>query len=248
VLPILISIPHGGTNTPPEVADRVAISDRDLFDDGDAFTGDIYDVHEHVSRFERAEIARAFVDLNRAPDDRPPANLDGVVKTVTCYNVPIYRPGSELTDELADALIAEYHVPYHDRLAVVSDVRLALDCHSMAAMPPAIAPDGGEPRPLFCLSNGDGATCPPALLARLADAIAIAFDIGRADISLNAPFKGGYITRAHGPGPTPWIQVEMNRSLYLNEPWFNSDTLAIDPARLAELRDRFLSALRSLDL
>ena len=73
-LPLLISVPHGGDGVPAEVAGRVAISDDDLFDDGDAFTRDIYDVRDDVISWFGASIARAFVDLNRAPDDRPPAN------------------------------------------------------------------------------------------------------------------------------------------------------------------------------
>ncbi|MGV7222698.1 MAG: hypothetical protein ACQ9MH_14365 [Nitrospinales bacterium] len=40
-LPYLISIPHGGTKIPEEVAGSVCLSKKDLFEDGDAFTREI---------------------------------------------------------------------------------------------------------------------------------------------------------------------------------------------------------------
>ena len=248
--PILVSVPHGGTDVPPEIADRVCISDADLFDDGDALTPAIYAVEGEVRHWFAARIARAFVDLNRAPDDRPPGNPDGVVKTATCFDRPIYCEGQELTEELTEALLGAHYEPYHRALDGASrdpELRLALDCHSMAAEPPAVAPDA-TPRPLFCLSNGDGTTAPAALMDSLRGALAAAFDCALDDVRLNDPFKGGHITRCHGAGPLPWIQVEMNRSLYLSEPWFDRASLTVDPARLAALRDRFLAALRALAL
>lgn len=251
MLPILVSVPHGGSETPPEVAEIASITPEALFDDSDPFTREIYDLGDEAARVERASVARAFVDLNRAPDDRPPANPDGVVKTATCYNEPIYASGQEPSDELTETLLARYHFPYHERLrdaALDTSLRLAIDCHSMAATPPAVAPDSGGARPLFCLSNDSGRTCPPALMERLADALAGAFDVRRSEVSLNDPFKGGYITRSHGGGRLPWVQVEMNRSLYLTEPWFDRASLSVAPERLNELRDRFLKALRSLPL
>lgn len=251
MLPILISVPHGGTKTPPEIADRVCLSREDLFDDSDACTREICDFTEKVARVESADIARAFVDLNRSPTDRPPDDPDGVVKTVTCYRWPIYSQGQELTDELAELLLERYYYPYHSRLreaAANSFVRLGLDCHSMAAIPPPLALDRGHERPLFCLSNDDGQTCPTDTIERLADALAEAFECGRADVWLNRPFKGGYITRSHGRGGLPWIQVDMNRSFYLTEPWFDRSNLTVEPRRLSDLRERLLAALSQLDL
>jgi formiminoglutamase len=93
------------------------------------------------------------------------------------------------------------------------------------------------------LSNRDGGTAPVELLEQLAAAMAAAFEVPLEAIGLNDPFKAGYITQRHGGGRLPWIQVEMNRSLYLGEPWFDRDTLQVDAGRIAELRDRFRGAL-----
>jgi formiminoglutamase len=78
-LPVLISIPHGGIEVPIAVKDRIIFSDVDLFDDSDSYTIDIYDLGEKVSVFISASIARAFVDLNRAPDDLPHRNNDNEI-------------------------------------------------------------------------------------------------------------------------------------------------------------------------
>jgi formiminoglutamase len=250
-LPLLISIPHGSRERPPELDDVVVLSEADLFDDGDAFAEQLYDVGEAVTHVEAARVARAFVDLNRAEDDLPPANPDGVVKSVTCYEAPIYAEGSEPGPALVETLLARYHRPYHDALRGAAGTRgllAALDCHTMAEKPPPIAPDHGE-RPLFCLSDRNGAASPWQLTEALGDALATAFEIPRDSVKRNRPFEGGFIVRTHGAdgraaGNLPWIQVEMNRRLYLAEPWFDRSTLEVDPARLAEVRDRFATALR----
>jgi formiminoglutamase len=231
--------------------ERICITPHDLFDDGDACTLDIYDLGEAVARVVKTDIARAFVDMNRAPEERPPEHPDGVVKSATCLQRPIYKSCREPDDALIEMLIARYHAPYHARLVeAVSDtgIKLALDCHSMLTTAPPIEANHGEPRPLFCLSNGDGETAPPSLLKDLADAIVSAFAINPDQIGLNYPFKGGYITRTHGGGRFPWIQVEMNRCLYLEEPWFERGSLVVKRERLTALMTCFREALQLLRL
>lgn len=247
MLPVLISIPHGGSDCPPELADRVVVSPRDLFDDIDPFTREIYDLDDLVAVTIKADIARTFVDLNRAPEDRPPENPDGVVKTQTCYRRPIYEAGAEPAGPVIESLIATYHTPYHEaleRAARQENIRLCLDCHSMSEYPPPIAPDTSRRRPLFCLSNAEGKTSSQKMLDSLASALGQAFECTPDGIRLNDPFKGGYITRRHGAGIIPWIQIEMNRSWYLTDPWFDHERLTVAPHRLAQLRDRFAEALR----
>ncbi len=251
MLPILLSIPHGGSQVPEELRQRVCITGADLFDDSDAFTVDIYDLGVDVASVVKADIARAFVDLNRAPVDLPPHHPDGVVKSATCFDRPIYALGGEPDTALTELLVERYHAPYHTQLAEAAaqpGLRLALDCHSMLSAAPPTSDDRGRPRPLFCLSNRDGATAPNELLEELALAISRAFEVPPEQIGWNDPFKGGYITRTHGSGRLPWIQVEMTRRLYIAEPWFNRDSLSVDPARIAELRDRFRDALYGMRL
>ena len=63
------------------------------------------------------------------------------------------------------------------------------------------------------------------------------------DISFNDPFHGGHITRTYGKNPIPWIQIEMNRSMYLDEKWFDAERLIINESRLNELNRMFEDTL-----
>ncbi len=258
-LPLLISIPHGGTDIPVEVGGRNRLSGRDIFEDGDALTSRIYDVRQRGLIVIAASIARVYVDLNRAPLDRPPANPDGVVKTRTVSGKPVYRAGDSLGDREIRTLLKNYYVPYHRALIQSlrrKPIKLALDCHSMLDQAPASSPRPGIRRPLFCLSNGGDShgeptddvatvTCPPETIRRLAVCIQNAFKVAPEDVRINDPFKGGYITRHHGKGRVPWIQLEMNRRLYLISPWFDERCCQVDPERLNYLRERFILTIES---
>ena len=204
-LPVLVSIPHGGTRAPPELAGRIAASQADILDDSDAFTADIYGLRRGIDVEEviAADVARSFVDPNRPPDAAGPAHPDGAVKSETCFGAALYRPGAEPGAGLAAGLIARHHGGYHAALrAALSNprLRLCVDCHSMAAeAPPRSSPDGaGTPRPAFCLSDAGGAACPRPVLDRLAACVAASFGVRRGGVRINDPFTGGYIVRTYG--------------------------------------------------
>jgi len=245
--PVLLSIPHGGSLAPREIAGRVALTPADLFADSDAFTLEIYGLRDKVAVCLDTEIARVYVDLNRDTNDRPPQNPDGIVKTRTCHGRSIYFPGQELDRQEADDLIQKYYAPYHRALAETlrgnPGIELFLDCHSMEAVGPEISPDPGARRPSFCLGSNHGQSCPPETVQRLARCLCKAFSLEDRDITIDHPFAGGHITRNYGNHPLPGIQIEMNRGLYLSAPWFDAERLKVSPARLAELNRNFDRAL-----
>jgi N-formylglutamate amidohydrolase len=168
---------------------------------------EIYALQGEVAALVTTDIARAIVDMSRAENDRRP---DGVVKTHTCWNVPVYRQFPP--DAVIEALLARYHRPYHGRLtaAAQQDVVLGIDCHTMAAKGPPIGPGPAVERPRVCLSNADG-TCPEDWLKSLAGCIERAF---ACPVSLNDPFKGGFIIRSHAH-ELPWVQLELSRAPFL---------------------------------
>ena len=245
--PVLLSIPHGGTKKPKEIEEILCISDHDQFDDSDPFVIEIYDLGDKVQRVITSDIARAFVDLNRSLQDIPPKNPDGLIKSFTCYQKPIYKKGKEPDDSIREKLIQLYYLPYH-RMIQKSlkelDLQLCLDCHSMASIAPNISPDGkNKKRPLFCLSNQNGKTSSSEMIELFADCISKSFQVKRNDVLLNDPFQGGYITKSYGNNPIPWIQIEMNRSLYLEEPWFDKDSLALQKSHSQNLNKKFENSL-----
>ena len=207
-LPVLISVPHAGLEIPPEVKDLCILDKQDIIKDGDEGAAEIYlPLKTHVSAMVTTDVARAIIDMNRSEEDR---RKDGVIKTHTCWDVPIYR--SQPSETVVQALIENYHRPYHEALSELRDhVKLGVDCHTMAANGPPVGPDPGIRRPRICLSNGDG-TCPREWLKSLAGCFKEAF---KKEIAINQPFKGGYIIRSHAK-ELPWIQLELSREDFLS--------------------------------
>jgi N-formylglutamate deformylase len=247
--PVLISVPHAGTEVPPELEGRIDIGPDEIFDECDAFAREIYGAADCARFVLDTAVARTFVDLNRAEDDLPPANPDGAVKSHTSYNRAIYRAGHEPDAALVERLLERYHRPYHRTIqAILADqgagLELALDCHSMAPVGPDLSPDPGRRRPTICLGNVRGRACPPATTDRLAGCFARAFGLPDHEVARNRPFGGGHITRTYGGRPVPWVQVELSRDLYLRPPHFDRESLTMDPARLRALSAMFREVLR----
>ena len=262
--PMLVSIPHGGWRVPEELADIWALSEEDAFHDGDPLTARIYDFSDRVSVQQVAEYYRAVVDLNRAPDDIAPANPDGVIKSHTCFNVEVYRPGCLPDEDLKKVLLDRYYFPYHRALSDAvdrEDVRMGVDCHSMAAVAPPIEADAGTARPLICLGNlGDAAgrvcepfnriTCPQEMILFVAEEFSRAFEHEDVEIeapavaTANVPFSGGYITRTVRGAETPFFQIEMSRALYLTKRFFDEEHLKVDEGRLADLNAKVWRVLQ----
>ena len=203
-LPLLISVPHAGRVVPPEVADLCLLTPQEIDADGDQGAAEIYHpLQEHVVAFKTTPVARAVVDMNRAEDDR---RTDGIIKTHTCWNVPIYR--AYPSEQMIERLLENHYRPYHRALSTTAPgILLGIDCHTMAATGPPIGPDAGKKRPAICLSNADG-TCPHAWMTVLRASFEEVF---ARPALINNPFHGGHIIRAHA-GERPWVQLELSRA------------------------------------
>jgi formiminoglutamase len=264
--PVLVSIPHGGWKVAKEIESIWALSEKDALHDGDPFTARIYDFSDRAACQLVMEYYRAVVDLNRAPDDIAPKNKDGVIKSHTCYDVEVYRPGCLPDEELKKLLLDRYYFPYHRKLQACldrDDLKFGVDCHSMAAVSPPIEEDAGTPRPLICLGNlGDAAgektpefdriTCSIEMIRFMAEEFASVFrheDLELevpASATMNVPFNGGYITRQMGNRGIPFVQIEMSRALYLQKAYFDEETLEIDERRIKDLNAKVWSVLRKV--
>lgn len=222
-LPLLISLPHAGLRVPTEALPYCALTEEEIIKDGDESAGEIYAIESEVAAFATTDVARAIVDLNRAEGDR---RKDGVIKTHTCWDVPVYK--TPLPENVVAALLKRYYHPYHARLKELSQsgVRLGVDCHTMAAEGPPVGPDTGAERPPVCLSNAGG-TCPSDWFDSLANSLEESFQL---PVNLNDPFKGGFIIRNHA-AELPWVQLELSRAPFLSP---------------GEKRSALLRALRAL--
>jgi formiminoglutamase len=206
-LPFLVSVPHAGLSVPRAVQDICILTSEQIHDDSDGGAAEIYfDLERSVEEFISSDVARAIVDLNRAADD---FRKDGVIKTHTCYDIPVYNKFP--SHELIEHLLADYYHPYHQKLEKFSDsrdIKIGIDCHTMAAEGPPIGPDAGKTRPFVCISNAEG-TCPGVWLHELAGCFRKVFP--HEQVNINSPFKGGYIIRHHSV-QIPWLQIEFSRT------------------------------------
>lgn len=203
-LPLLASVPHAGWRVPEEAERYCVLTREEILEDGDVGASEIYALESELEAYLTTDVARAIVDLNRAEDDRRP---DGVVKTHTCWNVPVYREFPP--DTVVKALLDRYYHPYHAKLRELgkTGVHCGVDLHTMASEGPPVGPDPGVERPRVCLSDVDGTTCPWDWMASLKQCFEESFG---SSVRVNDPFKGGFIIRSHA-GELPWIQIELSR-------------------------------------
>jgi len=256
-LPILISIPHGGTRVPEEVRDNVCIDSQAFAYYSDPATQRLYDMGDLAGASMQAEISRLIIDLNRPPQHLPPRHPDGVVKTKTSFGQPIWKEEKQPGLACIRRLLQRYYFPYHagiDRALLTRKVTVALDCHAMVPVGLPGQPDAGQKRTLFCLSNngdenghgrpGTLPTCPAEWIQTLADSVRDEFP-GAGSVAINYPFHGGFIMNAHfWHTGVPWIQIEMNRSLYESDVSSPGTGSITDESQIVELNGILKNILR----
>jgi N-formylglutamate amidohydrolase len=121
--PILVSVPHYGTQPLPHVTrDDYGEPSFETFAYGfaDTFVGDLYgDLHEHGATVLATPYSRMFVDVNRRRDDFEQHDGEvrsrrGVVRTHTMRDVPIFARPLGLAD--LEARLQTLYDPYYAAL------------------------------------------------------------------------------------------------------------------------------------
>ena len=236
--PFLISIPHGGIAIPPLVADRFALAPQEVTYYSDPDTRALYHFGSAAMAVIDTSVSRMVVDLNRPPLPPPPHDPDGVIKVRTFDGRPVYRTGRFPDMHMIHRLMMEWYFPYHQRIDELIDqngIQIAFDCHTMLPFGSAEQKDAGRKRPLICLGNngdhrglavnGGIITCPEPWVQALAGEFRRELFSGFPEdvVAINNPFSGGFISNAHyWRKGIPWIQIEINRSLY--EPGVDPDS------------------------
>ena len=239
--PLLISLPHDGTEIPEAIAATMTPSARR-----------VPDTDWHVSRlyaFARelgASIltprhSRYVVDLNRPPDDvslYPGQNTTGLCPAVQFSGEPVYLPGMAPDPGAVSARVEQYWRPYHTALAgELARLReqhgraVLWDGHSIRSVVPFLF-EGRLPD--FNLGTAGGASCSDNLQQRLVGVLE-----GQADHSfvVNGRFRGGYITRHYGRPDqgVDAVQLELAQSTYMDEDEITYDsTRAVPTQRLIQ--------------
>lgn len=233
--PLLVSLPHNGSEIPPALAERMVERAR-VAPDTDWHVSRLYAfARELGASMLVPRYSRYVIDLNRPPDDTslyPGQNTTGLCPAVQFTGEPVYLEGqAPSTDEIA-ARTGTYWRPYHEalrtelaRLHAAHGRVLLWEGHSIKGSDLAFLFPGRLPD--LNLGTSAGASCSPQRQARVEAALAAQ---SHYDFVVNGRFKGGYITR-HYADPANGIdaiQLEISQRIYMDEA-----TFAYDEARAA---------------
>jgi len=237
-LPIVFSTPHSGRCYPEDFVHAAALPLRDLRRSEDFLVDGLFSAAPDAGCWQLvAHRPRAWLDLNRAPDELDPEMFDapppkkvritprvsaglGVIPRLVAEGMEIYARQLSWS-EAEERLRTGYH-PYHERLRrLLLHLRdhhgqaVLIDCHSMpASAARAMTPLGGR-KPHVILGDRNGASCSPLLT----DALEELFTAAGLRVSRNRVYAGGYITGHYGASGLGMhaIQIEINRELYMQK-------------------------------
>ena len=233
---LVFASPHSGRDYTPEFLRQSVLDERTIRSSEDAYVDHLFDAAPQFGApFITASAPRAFLDLNRSPDELDPALISGirssghnpriasglgVIPRVVAGGRAIYR--GKLSRQEADQRIESHWHPYHRALQGLLDQAHArfgqailIDCHSMPHEAMDGIARGSVRRPDVVLGDRFGA----AASEEIVDQVEEAFVRAGFTVTRNAPFAGAYITQSYGrPSRRQHaIQVEIDRSLYMNE-------------------------------
>ena len=221
--PLIVSIPHAGTEIPPHLEGRfvcpwLATRDADWWvDQLYAFAGEL------DATIIATALSRSVIDVNRDPSGASlyPGQATTELCPITTFDGdPLYRRGhAPDTVEIA-VRRSLFFEPYHAalaaeiaRLRAATNIIVLYDAHSIRSAIPRLF-DGQLPN--FNIGTNSGASCDPALTA----AVEHLCDASGHSRVTNGRFKGGYITRRYGApdAGVHAIQMELACRGYMAEP------------------------------
>ena len=233
---VVFASPHSGRAYSAAFLAQTILSREAIRSSEDAFVDQVFGAAPlHGAPLLISDVPRAYLDLNRAPDEFDPAVIEGIARVphnprissglgviprVVSGGRQIYRGKLALAE--AEARIAEVWHPYHRALRQLLEETHAdfgeavlIDCHSMPHE--AIDDHGrpGQPKPDVVLGDRFGA----AAGRHVMDAVEAAFQRAGLRVARNTPFAGAFIAQSYGrpSARRHVIQVEIDRGLYMDE-------------------------------
>jgi formiminoglutamase len=221
--PLLLCMPHTGTDIPPALESEFAsawLARRDT----DWWIDRLYAFATELdASLVRTELSRSVIDMNRDPSGAslyPGQATTELCPSSTFDGEPLYRKGRAPAASEIAARRREYFEPYHRgieeeirHLRSRHPVIVVYDCHSIRSCIPRLF---AGTLPHFNLGTYDGASCSPALTAQI-EAACASSTYTRVT---NGRFKGGYTTRHYGRprAGVHAVQMELACRGYLPEP------------------------------
>lgn len=262
--PLIVSIPHAGTDIPAEVKSAL-VSPWLGRKDADWHVDRLYDFAAGLgATIVATAISRSVVDVNRDPSGAslyPGQATTELCPTTTFDGEPLWR---KAPDEAEVARrVDTYFRPYHAaleaeiaRLRAPHPVVVLYEAHSIRSVVPRLFE--GE-LPQFNIGTNSGKSCAPELAEAVAQACS---GEGRSaeltrlrpppehSVVVDGRFKGGWTTRHYGRPEqgVHAVQMELAMRGYLDEPTaFTPETWPVryDEARAAPMRETLTRVLRT---
>lgn len=227
--PVIVSVPHAGRDYPLALRTALRVPVEALMPLEDRHVDTLAQAACQTETMLVQRRARAWIDLNRAENERDPQIDAGADRRALGLQSAKLRGGlgliprriasageiwgRKLDGEEVMARIAGDHRPYH---AALSDalarahakfgIAILLDVHSMPSLK-----SGAQ----IVLGDRFGRSAASRFVSRI-EAEAIAAGI---DCAINTPYAGGHILDRHGHPArgVHAVQVEFDRSLYLDD-------------------------------
>lgn len=220
--PLILSIPHAGTEIPPDIAAHLK-STWLARKDADWWVDRLYDFAAGLgATVVRTALSRTVIDVNRDPSGQslyPGQATTELCPTTTFDGEPLYRDAVPDASQIADRR-SRYFDPYHETIrAEIARLRaqhravVLYEAHSIRSVVPRLF-DGALPN--FNIGTNDGKSCSPQLTLAV-EGICATTAFSRIT---NGRFKGGYTTRHYGQ-PAKGVhalQMELACRGYLREP------------------------------
>ena len=258
-LPIIISIPHSGTNYDKVFLKNILLSKDELQYSEDSYVDEllITPIKNDIS-YVKALFPRSYVDVNRHPFELDPLIIStdipnfikstsakvqngiGVIPRVSVYGNEIYN--NLLTRKNIVNRLLNNYFPYHKTLKnIIKNIKnkytniLILDFHSM---------------PSKSIINKDidivlGNNYNSSSSEYITDKVKEYFKLLNYSIEVNYPYSGGYITENYGKPESGInvLQIEINRSIYMDE-----NTLLRNKDKMKLLSNNLDSLVRYLNI
>ena len=243
---VMLSVPHAGREYPADLLANLRVPAEKLIRLEDRYA-DLLFRQASAAGFAsiKAYRARAWLDLNRGPEDLDRTmlvaakagglaaalsrKLSGQMMSARARGglglIPRRLPdcgelwARPFPVEEAEARLSGYHAPYHAAIdALLRARREALGAAVLLdvhSMPPLVPEWGQDTAPDIVIGDLFGVSAPDRMVAPVMELI-------RAHgftPALNSPYAGGYVLRRHGrPAKGVYaIQLEVSRALYLDE-------------------------------
>ncbi|MDC8786655.1 N-formylglutamate deformylase [Roseateles koreensis] len=223
-VPLLISMPHVGTEIPADQHRRYVPRALEV-EDTDWHLEQLYaDIADELgASLIVPRYSRYLIDLNRPPDDTP--MYPGASNTELCptrffTGDSLYLEGQTPGQREKQRRRETYWLPYHknlqaelSRLKAQHGYAVLFDAHSIRSELPWLF--SGR-LPDLNLGTADGAACDLGITKGLAAVLAVPTQFTHV---VNGRFKGGYITRYYGQPERHQhaVQLEMCQRCYMDE-------------------------------